>query len=70
MITFYKVHKQDYYCRQLPYRIFKCGCFWRVQRLPINPNENIELYADRFQQAKDFVEQQANRQAGNYDLLT
>lgn len=48
MVTFYKAHKGDYYCRELPYRIFKHRAFWRVQRLTGYPTtDNIELFADR-----------------------
>lgn len=55
MITFYKAHKGDYYCRELKYRIFKCGVFWRVQNL--NGIRSIELYADSFQEAKNYLNQ-------------
>lgn len=68
MATFYKAHKGDYYCRELPYRIFKgCGSrfgFWRVKRL-INDasiysdsyGDNIEFYAESLKEAKEYVNQ-------------
>jgi len=59
MVSFYKAHKGDYYCRELPYRIYKSD-YWIVKRITDKPtNRNIELYADSLKEAKNYVKEQA-----------
>ena len=51
--TYYKAHKQDYYCREKPYRIFKSGSFWKVQ--PTRGLKDTELFAEALKEAKEYV---------------
>ena len=59
MITFYKAHKGDYYCRELPYRIFKSTIFWKVKRVDTligcSTKNDVVYYADSLQEAKNYV---------------
>lgn len=55
MLRLYKAHRGDYYCKNIPYRIFKSGSFWKVQIL--RKEDNYIIYcADTLKEAIDYTE--------------